>query len=221
MSIAGPLHCPYCLVTFNDRPVQLSIGTDVDGLWMMIHRTCPTCKHLLIFLAQGHIDNHAYIPDAGSAILVKPRVSGRPPCPPEVPEPIRQDYTEACVVLSVSPRASAALSRRCLQHVLRDAASVRTGNLVQEIQQVIDSGTLPSYLTENLNAIRAIGNFSAHPDKSESSGEVISVEPGEAEWNLDVLEGLFDFYYVQPAINQRKKDALNEKLQDAGKKPIP
>jgi hypothetical protein len=40
---------------------------------------------------------------------------------------------------------------------------------------------------------------------------------GEAEWLLDVLEGLFDFYFVQPALLKAKRDALNKKLKDAGK----
>jgi uncharacterized protein Smg (DUF494 family) len=34
---------------------------------------------------------------------------------------------------------------------------------------------------------------------------------------LDVLEGLFDFYFVQPAVLQKKRDALNKKLAEAGK----
>ena len=48
----------------------------------------------------------------------------------------------------------------------------------------------------------------------------VRVEPGEAEWNLDVLEALFDFYYVQPAKHKKKKAALNKKLADAGKPPM-
>jgi hypothetical protein len=34
---------------------------------------------------------------------------------------------------------------------------------------------------------------------------------------LDVLEGLFDFYFVQPAAAQKRRDALNQKLAGAGK----
>ena len=45
------------------------------------------------------------------------------------------------------------------------------------------------------------------------------VEPGEAEWTLDVLDGLFDFYYVQPAVLAARKAALNAKLASAGKPP--
>ena len=46
------------------------------------------------------------------------------------------------------------------------------------------------------------------------------MEPGEAEWNLNVLDMLFDHYFVQPALLQKKKDALNKKLQEAGKPPM-
>jgi len=45
----------------------------------------------------------------------------------------------------------------------------------------------------------------------------LPVEPEEADWNLDVLESLFDFYFVSPAILQSKRDELNAKLAEAGK----
>lgn len=78
----------------------------------------------------------------------------------------------------------------------------------------------PSHLAKSVDAIRNIGNFSAHPSKSKSTGEIVPVEPHEAEWTLDVLESLFDFFYVQPAILARKRDALNAKLAEIGKGPM-
>lgn len=56
--------------------------------------------------------------------------------------------------------------------------------------------------------------------KSTNTGEVVDVEPGEAEWILDVLEGLFDLYFIQPAELERKREQLNKKLEDAGKPPL-
>ena len=50
-------------------------------------------------------------------------ISGERPVPPEVPEHIAADYKEATLVLNLSPKASAALSRRCLQAILREAGS--------------------------------------------------------------------------------------------------
>ena len=65
--------------------------------------------------------------------------------------------------------------------------------------------------------MRNVGNFAAHLLKDTNTGEIVEVEPGEAEWLLDVLEGLFDFYFVQPATATPKRDALNVKLKAAGK----
>jgi hypothetical protein len=56
--------------------------------------------------------------------------------------------------------------------------------------------------------------------KSKSTGEVVDVEPGEAEWLLDVLEGLFGFYFVEPATLEQKRNELNAKLDDVGKPPV-
>ncbi|PIT98445.1 MAG: hypothetical protein COT71_00530 [Candidatus Andersenbacteria bacterium CG10_big_fil_rev_8_21_14_0_10_54_11] len=149
-----------------------------------------------------------------------PKGASRPPISTKVPEKYAGDYKEACLVLIDSPKASAALSRRCLQHLLQDEAGATKKNLFDQIQEVIDSGQLPPYLTSALDVVRNIGNFAAHPIKSKSTGEIVEVEEGEAEWNLDVLEQLFEFYFVQPSIIQQKKDALNKKLQDAGKQPV-
>jgi hypothetical protein len=51
-------------------------------------------------------------------------------------------------------------------------------------------------------------------------GAIVDVEVGEAEWNLDVLESLFDFYFVEPTKAAQRKAALNKKLKEAGKPTI-
>ena len=222
------MKCPHCLVDFHDEQTRtpIGIGVDLDGHWIVTRRLCPACKRLVLYLENGAgvINPQTQTPFAlnvvNKSFLVWPKGASRAPCPPEVPLAIVEDYKEACLVLFDSPKASAALSRRCLQNLLRQAAAVKPGELSVEIQQVLDSNKLPTTIAENIDAVRNIGNFAAHPNKSKSTGEVVPVEPDEAEWNLDVLESLFDFYYVQPARAKAKRDALNKKLQDAGKPPL-
>jgi len=219
------MRCPHCLVEFHHSPTRVPLAMDVDGGWCADHCTCPACKRLVIFLAKGvaHRDGRGVFAGINGTVtlfLVRPRGALRPPCPKEVPEHLAKDYNEACAVIADSTKASAALSRRCLQVVLREAAKVKPGDLSKEIQQVLDSNTLPSYLAESIDAVRNICNFAAHPLKSQHSGEVLDVEPGEAEWNLEVLESLFDFYFVQPALLQAKRAALDAKLKEAGKPPM-
>ena len=118
---------------------------------------------------------------------------------------------------SLSKKASAALARRCLQNLLR-FQKITGKNLNEEIDLAIK--TLPPYLAESIDAIRQIGNYAAHPAKTEKTGEILDVEAGETEWILNTLEQLFDFYYVAPAKIQEKRDALNAKLSEIGKLPL-
>jgi hypothetical protein len=135
-----------------------------------------------------------------------------------VPADIESTYKEACLILQDSPKASAALSRRCLQAILEGAGGVRPGSLFDEIQQLLDKKELPTLLLKSLDYVRVVGNFAAHPEKSTTTGEIVEVEPQEAEWNLSVLEMLFDEFYVKPATFQTKLNDLATKLNSIGGK---
>jgi hypothetical protein len=216
--------CPHCLydVHFTDAEVgSPGMGSGQYGFSQFectgeietvnVHfLTCPHCKRVVV---------RSYVTIKGKTQerFVWPTTTIRL-VPLEVPEHIKKDYVEAADVLPISSKASAALSRRCLQTVLTEAGKAKSKDLSKQIDEVLPS--LPSHLAGSVDAIRAVGNFAAHPIKSKSSGAIVEVEPGEAEWNLDVLDGLFDFYYVQPVKTKQKKDALNKKLKEAGKKPL-
>ncbi|HPT73153.1 MAG TPA: DUF4145 domain-containing protein [Candidatus Cloacimonadota bacterium] len=221
------MKCPHCNIEVNPSFREIYIGAANNEDWSIFSMTCPNieCKRIIIELASG---DPRSIPNLGVVgldkikykITVNPLVSSRPPTPNEVDEKFAADYKEACLTLKFSPKASAALSRRCLQNILREKAGVTPADLSKEIQQILDAGSLPSHLAESIDAIRQVGNFAAHPIKSKSTGEIVEVEPGEAEWTLDVIESVFDFYFVQPEKMKAKRDALNKKLTAAGKPPM-
>jgi hypothetical protein len=206
------MKCPHCLTAFHDKVEYITVGEDSSkASWHISKRVCPECNEFILSLLAAHPYR------ANREFFIYPKAPSRTSLAPEVPDVYTSDYREACLTLADSPKASAALSRRCLQHLLREEANVKHGNLADEIQQVLDASKLPSHLLESLDAVRNIGNFAAHPIKSKASGEIIDVEPGEAEWNLDVLESLFDYFFVQPSVIKKKREALNKKLEDAGK----
>jgi hypothetical protein len=181
---------------------------------------CPSCHRVTITIESGKfhgVGGGRFDLEPSDEHVVWPLQYVRP-IPSEVPEHIAIDYHEAAAVLNISPKASAALSRRCLQAILREAGGATQKNLVDQIEHA--SKNLPGYITKNIDAVRNIGNFAAHPTKDTASDTIVEVEPGEAEWNLDVLDMLFDFYYVQPSLAQKRRDALNTKLQNAGKNPM-
>jgi len=212
------MKCPHCLISFHPNSECQELGKDKDWDWFLEKYICPSCNKLILMLEAGDYISGSFI--SRRQFLVYPRGISRAPLSFDVPEKFAQDYKEACMVLSESPKASAALSRRCLQNVIREIAGIKKSNLNDEIDELLKTKTLPTYLAQSVDAIRNLGNFAAHPTKSTNSGAIVDVESGEAEWGLDVLEGLFDFYFVQPAVLQKKRDELNKKLGDAGKPPM-
>lgn len=213
--------CPHCLTTVRLEAelggqglVRLKAAKEMLELLLA---GCPSCGRLVMTIDAYESISGGYR-QVVSERVIWPSTTGREPVPQEVPGHMARDYDEAAAVLPISAKASAALSRRCLQVVLREAAKTKSRDLSDQIEEVLAS--LPTWLREQLDAVRNIGNFAAHQQKSKDTGVILDVEPQEAEWNLDVLDGLFDFYFVRPAIAQQKRDALNAKLSTAGKPPM-
>lgn len=197
------------------------MGQDADGYWGIARTVCSECHRSILFLGpHPEVKGFGTLVDVGMLrfdVMVRPKAIARAPLPDTVPPPLAKEYTEACAVLADSPRASAALSRRCLQSLLRDHAKTKAKDLAAQINEVLDSKELPSDLAQAVDSVRATGNFGAHPIKSTNTGEIIDVVPGEAEWQLETLEALFDYYFVRPAALKARRDAINAKLKEAGK----
>jgi len=220
------MKCPHCNTGIYEgfvesRIIQRPMETSEEGTflahavaWNVAYQRCPMC-HECIVLLKRVAPSHQMV-----SLMAYPSSHSRP-IPPEVVDPYRKEFSEACKVLACSPKASAALSRRCLQTILRDKAETTTMDLNDQIEAVIKAAKVPLQIAEDLAALRSIGNFAGYPVKSTTAGAIIDVEPGEAEWNLDVLESLFDFFFVQPAAAAKRKANLNKKLKDAGKRELP
>ena len=213
------MKCPHCQQGIHSNFQGFGTFGNAREEWIGLFQVCPECTKAIVQLHTK--TNH---PNGGYSVadlVVYPIGVTSRPVPPEVPDPYRQDFVEACEVLSFSPKASAALSRRDLQAILRDKGATKSKDLFDQIEEVITSEKLPSHIADGLHAVRNIGNFAAHQIKSTVTGAIVDVEAGEAEWNLDVLESLFDFYFVEPTKAAKRKAELNKKLKEAGKPEIP
>jgi hypothetical protein len=210
------MKCPHCQQGIYAN-FQASQAVPILGWhWMLMHLVCPECNTPIVRVLKtpstgvvGRTEYPAFPANASTR-----------PVPPDVMDPYKKDFEEACAVLPISPKASAALSRRNLQAILKDQAKTKKKDLADQISEVIATGHIPTHIQEGLDAVRNIGNFAAHAIKSTSTGEIVDVEPGEAEWDLDILQSLFDFYFVQPALTAKRRAALDAKLKDANKPPL-
>ena len=225
-------HWNFSLSTPGQKYI-MHLGNDPDGHWWIEKVWCPNpvCGRVILSVINcestqfdsKYPQSRSPMPAGDERIVhVRPKTTNRPPVPVEVPDDFTEDYREACLVLADSPKASAALSRRCLQHILREKAGMKNSNdLAKAIQEVLDNPAIPPDVSMTLDTVRNIGNFSAHPNKSLRTGEIVDVEPMEAEWCLDTIEILFDFYFVRPTDIETRKRAVNEKLAETGKPQMP
>ena len=114
------------------------------------------------------------------------------PYPDYIPEPILNDYQEACAICDLSPKASATLARRCLQGMIRDYWGIVDKTLYQEINALEHKVSIQVW--ESLNAIREIGNIGAHMEQDINI--IVDVEPDEAKILIELLELLFEEWYI-------------------------
>jgi hypothetical protein len=208
------MKCPHCRVEFHETEQQKWIANDTDASWAIVWHRCPSCELATLYLVgqKYHQDPGNY--EEVSRKLIHPMIGEKLPAPSQVPEHLAEDFNEASLIMPFSANASAALARRCLQKVLRESLNVSHASLATEIQEVIDSAKLPPHINEALEALKTIAKFDENPKKSEYPGVISESSKMESEWLLDVLEVLFDFYYVQPVLLRQKRESLNLKLKN-------
>lgn len=112
--------------------------------------------------------------------------------PDFIPKAIINDYNEACLISDLSPKASATLSRRCLQGVIRDFWQVKPGRLVDEIDQIKDK--VDPMTWDAIDSVRKVGNIGAHMEKDIDL--IVDVDPNEATILVELIETLLKDWYI-------------------------
>ena len=148
---------------------------------------CPNCKKITSFA------DYAGSEMPSKTIPLYP-LSTAKQFPEYIPNSILEDYEEACAIANLSPKASATLSRRCLQSMIRDFWKI-TGKkrLIDEIDALEDK--VPAAQWQVLNSLRRIGNIGAHPEADVNL--IIDIEPKDAQKLIAVIELLIQQWYIE------------------------
>jgi hypothetical protein len=158
---------------------------------------CPNskCKEFVIDADLFEVNhNGASWVRIGGAIQrwkLRPQSAAKP-FPKYIPEPILQDYQEACLIADLSPKASATLSRRCLQGIIRDFWGIKKNRLVDEVGDL--QGKIDDTTWKAIDSVRSIGNIGAHMEKDINL--IVDVDPEEANLLLRLIEVLLKEWYI-------------------------
>jgi hypothetical protein len=219
--------CPHCkhAVTISDGRVTSHNHTlYIDNAagrrtLQTIFIVCPNpnCEK---FTLMATLYESEHTPQGGEHLLKKVQSWSLVPAsaskhfPDYVPRPIREDYGEACLIRDLSPKASATLSRRCIQGILRDFWRVNPGRLVEEIEQVKDRVDLITWGA--IEAVRKLGNIGAHMEKD--INVIVDVDPKEAALLIGLVETLLQEWYVA---REERKARMGAVIAAAASKKSP
>lgn len=196
--------CPYCnRHTTITNPNYFSSWVYIDNLQSQEGKvgiflkaiTCPNkeCKNLWLSLelnAADHLNRRQewnilkkwqLLPESEAKVL-----------PDYIPSPISGDYYEACRIRDLSPKASATLSRRCLQGMIRDFWGISKSRLKDEVDALEDK--VDSDIWGSIDAVRNVGNIGSHMEKDINI--IVDVEPDEAQLLIGLIEQLIDEWYI-------------------------
>lgn len=198
--------CPYCGVTipitndtyreqfpsFNLYDGRIGMTDCYESTIRVSFCKCPKCNNYTIFsVGIGESVKNVNI-------IIKPNSLAKQ-FPDYIPEAIRNDYEEACAIVNLSPKASATLSRRCLQGMIHDFWDIKLKNLNQEITALKDK--IPADLWSSIDALRQLGNIGAHMEKD--TDVIVDIDPNEAESLIKLIELLMKEWYINR--EERKK----------------
>lgn len=125
--------------------------------------------------------------------------------PDYIPQQISIDYNEACSIVELSPKASATLSRRCLQGMIRDFWGVSgKKNLFEEINAI--ENQISPQVKSVLNSVRKIGNIGAHMEKDINL--IVDIEPGDAKQLINLIEYLIKEWYIDRNDTNKMLDSI-------------
>ena len=94
--------------------------------------------------------------------LVYPNEALAPPPSPDLPESVRQHYSEAATIAGLSHRAAAALLRVAVEELCRQVTD-SNDKLANLIQSMVNDGLIDETTQHALGVVRVIGNSAVHP----------------------------------------------------------
>ena len=172
----------------------------------------PDCGRVMIGFAHndgGSYGGHGRPVSRPSSFTVLWPKTTQPAPMPDVPGEMFGKYAEAMAVLGISPDASAALTRRIVEQVLEEQGFGQ--NTLSSKIDAFRRSDAPGPLRTDIDYLRVLGNWAVHPPKWQAAGEVVAVEADEAEWGIDAVRALFQYFYVDRAKSDRRRSAIDAK----------
>lgn len=216
--------CPHCGISARIGWKETEVASYDDYVYSLDYFKCLECHKISIKFRQKPINALGYGRMVAPPPLIEkmliPETTRRKKIPTGVEDEYLIDYNEAVKLLPHSSAASAAYSRRVLQHYIEKKHKIKRTDLQQEIQELKKLKVYPSELVDLFDYIRHYGKFGSHATTDQLTGEIIEVDNDEAELLLSILEEMFDYDYERPKRIGKVTKKMQKKIRDSKSKKI-
>ncbi|EKS6888016.1 DUF4145 domain-containing protein [Enterobacter bugandensis] len=212
--------CPHCdtAAIVNDKDIakhsfQLKSG-EHHFEYTTMGLTCPNpeCSKATIWMSRERLASFAgqFLPASGTkmtwSVIPSTNKERAKPYPDYIPPSVLEDYKEACAIKDLSPKASATLSRRCLQGIIRDFWRIEADTLNKEILAIQDK--VDPVVWDAIDSVRKVGNIGAHMEKN--IDVIVDVSSDEADLLIEMIEMLIEDWYIARHRKQEKLKRIQE-----------
>lgn len=201
-------YCPGCQGRTSHS--YTSINSKTFNSNYVLQSTCDSCQHLEIWMKKLEVYYPEEYEELGKdpefsftdELLIYPKEDPTAPIPiQDMPEDVKNVFKESASVISLSPRASAALSRLAVDMLLPHLGE-STGDINMRIGNLVKKG-LPTEIQQALDSLRVIGNNAVHP------GEIDLKD--DKQTSIALLE-LLNFIVEDRITKPKKISSLYNKL---------
>lgn len=158
---------------------------------------CKICGGVSLYYDSEFDEHRGYITEA---TLCYPSIKSPGE---EIPFTIKQTYYEALKVEKVSYVAFSLLIRKTLELLCKDQKAIGQ-NLKIQLEDLARQGIIPEYLSQMADALRILGNISAH------DGNYQLGYP-EVHAMKDFIIAMLEYVYVAPAKIKKLQESINKK----------
>jgi len=212
------IKCPHCFVTIFGIWTFLHTNYPIsanDLEYTFLHMVCPACNESIVKMDwKTDTDRLNFLEPLDENIgwrYVIPINSIRFKLNNEIPLKYQKMFREASCILEDSPAASAAISRKCLQELLKDYEKTSSDTLHFQIEEVLKKTHLDPSLSNLLYLLKNTGNAGAHL-KLKITGQILEVDKKDAESSLKIVFQLFNFYIIDVKEREKMFEELNDKF---------
>lgn len=192
-------HCQFCQAFVRQGWAQLFTGgSTLVPIWTC---ECTNCRIISYW--------YQHPADKNETKMVHPRPISAPLPHPEMPEGVKDEYTEAGSIITASPRGAGALLRLALQKLMPHLGE-KGDNLNDDIASLVRKGLDPQ-VQQALDALRVIGNNAVHPLELDLRDDTATV---------GALFGLLNFIVEERIARPQKLASLYEELPEGAREAI-